>query len=314
MVIIALSMAVLLAASTAAAPASAEAPAPAAVARAKELFQAAQKLYKQGRYAEAVARFEEAYATRPHPSIFFNIGKCWEQLEETAKALRAYRDYLRLSPDAPDRTAVSDAVANLERRLREKGLQQLIVFSDPPGARVEIDGKDLGTAPVSVELIAGNHRLAVRSDGYETAERTFAMAIARASEMTINLQPKGSMLPPPPVPLVEAPAAGPTELARPSAALTPAPRGRTWTWVAGGVAAGCLATGVGLGLAANGAAGELRTLTPARTREQADALAGQAGAMATGANVAYGVAAAAAVTAIVLYFIEGRPAEVRNQP
>ena len=132
---------------------------------------------------------------RPHPVIYFNIGKCWEQLGETAKALRAYRDYLRLAPDAKDKETVSDAIANLERRLREKGLQQLMVFADPPNARISVDGKELGTSPVSIELIAGNHQLSVAAEGYEKVDRSFVMQTTRATEMTISLRPAGKETP-----------------------------------------------------------------------------------------------------------------------
>ena len=176
--------------------------------QARELFQWGQRLYKQARYAEAIAKFEEAYAVRPHPVIYFNIGRCYEQLGETAKALRAYRDYLRLAPDAKDRETVADAMVNLERRLREKGVQQLMVFADPPNARIEVDGKDLGTSPASVELVAGNHTLAVRAEGHDTVERAFVMTTARATEMTIALRPSAKepvvvATPPPPPPPVE---------------------------------------------------------------------------------------------------------------
>lgn len=292
------------------------------VAKAKELFQSGQKLYKQARYAEAIARFEEAYAVRPHPVIFFNIGKCWEQLGETAKAMRAYRDYLRLAPDAKDRDTVSDAIANLERRLKEKGLQQLLVFADPPTARIDVDGKDLGTSPASIELIAGNHKLTVKLEGYETVERSFVMSIARATEMTINLRPATPELktPPPPPPLVDVPKKDEpkkddTKLATLTPDLTkpvePAPAkkgGRLWTYVAGGVAVASLGAGIGLGVGANGAASELtnKNAPPDRTRADLDAIAGRANGMALGANVSYGVAAAAAVTAAVLFFVEGR--------
>lgn len=290
------------------------------VAKAKELFQSGQKLYKQARYAEAIARFEEAYAVRPHPVIFFNIGKCWEQLGETAKAMRAYRDYLRLAPDAKDRDTVSDAIANLERRLKEKGLQQLLVFADPPTARIDVDGKDLGTSPASIELVAGNHKLTVKLEGYETVERSFVMSISRATEMTINLRPATPELktpPPPPPPLVDAPkkeepkkeekltlAPDITKPVEP----TPAKKGRLWTYVAGGVAVAAVGAGVGLGVGASGAAGELtnKNASPDRSRAELDALAGRANGMAMGANVSYGVAAAAAVTAAVLFFVEGR--------
>lgn len=175
-----------------AAPKDKAAPAPAVAddaTRAKEIFKVAQKLYKEARYADAIAKFEEAYALKPSPVLFYNIGRCHEQLGDVPKALRSYRDYLRMAPDAKDKDTVNDAIANLERRLKEKGLQQLLVFADPPGATIEVDGKVLGNSPASVELSAGNHRLVVKAEGFETADRSFVMQTARATEMTINLRP-----------------------------------------------------------------------------------------------------------------------------
>lgn len=286
------------------------------VKKAKDLFQRAQKLYKQARYAEAIEKFEEAYAVRPHPVIYFNIGKCYEQLNETPKALRAYRDYLRLMPDAKDRDTVSDAIANLERRLKEKGVQQLMVFADPPSAHIEVDGTDLGTSPASVELQAGNHQLTVRAEGFEPVSRSFVMSISRATEMTINLReaPK-DVPPPPPPPVVDVPKKEEPK----TASLTPVPakdtpvittplpeqpkkKGRVWTWVAGGVAVAGAGAATGLGLAANGASANL--LATQHPQAEAQALHDQAQGLSTGANVAWGVAAAAAVTAVVLFFVE----------
>ena len=56
-----------------AAPTAAET---AELAKAKEAAQAGQRLYKQARYAEAILKFEEAAAIRPHPQITFYIGRC----------------------------------------------------------------------------------------------------------------------------------------------------------------------------------------------------------------------------------------------
>ena len=296
------------------------APAPAAeaesgdVKKAKDLFQWGQKLYKQARYAEAISKFEEAYTVRPHPVIYFNIGKCWEQLGETAKALRAYRDYLRLAPDAKDKETVSDAIANLERRLREKGMQQLMVFADPPNARISVDGKDLGTSPASVELVAGNHTLSVVAEGHEKVERSFVMQTTRATEMTISLRPAGGLKQPDPV-VSDAPRADPkTAVAdspppmSPPTVVTPVEtrKGRLWTYVAGGVAVASLGTAIGLGV---GAQGEMNKFTsvqhdPATVQAEFDAAKAASGGLATGANVAYAVAGVAAATAVVLFFIE----------
>lgn len=273
------------------------------LAKAKELAQAAQRLYKLARYAEAIVKFEEAYAIRPHPQITFNIGRCYEQLGEIAKAMRSYRDYLRLSPSAPDRETVADAITNLERRLREKGLQQLMVFSEPPNARITVDGKDLGNSPVSVELIAGNHTLTVAAEGYEKAERSFVMQLSRGTEMTIALRQAGKPS--------DAPVATKTEPTRPE--LTPTSTAvtapavekkspRVWTWVAGGVAVAGAGAGIGLGVVASSKANEYNTVT--RTPAQAAQLRSDATSMATAANISYAVAGAAAVTAIILFVVE----------
>lgn len=290
--------------------------------KARDAFLTGQRFYKEARYAEAIAKFEEAYALKPSPVLFYNIGRCHEQLGDVPRALRTYRDYLRMAPEAKDKDTVSDAIANLERRLKEKGLQQLLVFADPANATIEVDGKVLGNAPASVELTAGNHKLVVRAEGFETTERSFVMQTARATEMTINLRPapaKPSGSPPPPPPLVDAPkkdepkvasltpstaaaatTSAATELSKPA---EPARKGRLWTWVAGAGAVAATGAGVGLGLAAQGAAERTASppmsVTPAQQAQSAQGLA-------TGANVAYGVAAAAAVAAVVLFFVEGR--------
>lgn len=275
------------------------------VKKARELFQWAQRLYKQARYAEAISKFEEAYAVRPHPVIYFNIGRCHEQLGDTAKALRAYRDYLRLLPDAQDKENVTDAIANLERRLREKGVQQLMVFADPPQARIVVDGQDLGRSPATVELVAGNHTMMVTAEGYEKVERSFVMQTTRATEMTITLRPVAS------APLAsDAPKVEPAVNLGPSAPPPPvivaapeaAPKPRVWTYVAGGAAVVSMGVGVGLGVVANNTAERMRG--EVRPQGEVQALHDRAQSMATGANVAYGVAAVAAATAIVLFFVE----------
>jgi hypothetical protein len=285
-------------------------------AKAKELFQWAQRLYKQARYAEAISKFEEAYALKPHPVIYFNIGKCHEQLGDTAKALRAYRDYLRLSPDASDRETVNDAIANLERRLKEKGVQQLMVFAEPSSAIIEVDGKPLGSSPASVELPAGNHKLSVKAPGFDPVERAFVMSTAHATEMTISLRAQAKAEPPPPPPpLVVADKDAPKKVdltpsgkADVSISTGPStPRGpRVFTWLALGVGAAAAGTGVALGLSAQNNANSLRTAPEPFKPGDAQALASKATGMATGANVAYGVAGAAVVTAVVLFFVEGR--------
>jgi hypothetical protein len=281
---------------------------------AKEAFGAAKKLYDKGRYADAVKKFEDAYALRPHPVIFFNIGKCYEKLNEPAKAMRAYRDYLRLLPDASDRPAVQDSIANLERKLRDKGVQQLMVFYEPKEAAVEIDGKALaGPSPATVELAAGEHTLTAKADGFEPLKRTLTTALAHATEVTVTLEAKKE------TPAVEAKpettpapseAVAATTTSEPKPAATEvaeqpsAPRRRVFTWVAAAFAVAGAGAGLGMGLLANSSSATL--LGSPHSRMDADQLVSNVHTFSLSADIAYGVAAAALVMAVMLFFLEGR--------
>jgi tetratricopeptide (TPR) repeat protein len=301
------------------------APSPTATKKAKELFGAGQKLYQQGQYAEAIARFEEAYSAKPHPVIYFNIGRCYEELGRTGEALKAYKTYLRLSPEAKDRNQVAESIANLERKLREKGLQQLTVVAEPAGAAIEIDGKPLGVSPLTVDLTTGDHRLAVTLAGYDRIERTITMTLGQASELNVTLVKASELTPPvrsdtPVAGSSTGPSVTPTTTSQPAAGgeirtepLAPKPKPkRLWTYVAGGIAVAGLGAGIGLGVAADG---EAKTLVAGQeivvdgqpTRQpwpDATARHDRAVALATGANVSYGLAGAALITAVVLFFVE----------
>lgn len=284
-------------------------------AEAKTHYKKAEKLYKQAQYTEAIAEFEAAYRIRPHGVLFFNIGKCHEQLGDIPRALRNYRLYLHDVRGAKDHDLVAAAIANLERRLRERGVQQLLVYSQPPLATVMVDGRDHGPAPVAVELAPGAHKVAVSLAGYQTAERDFSMPADRSLEMDLALgvaapappsvtRPPLAVAPPlpappPPVSVVEAPA--PADVPAPP---SPARKGRLWTYLAVGAAGAGAAAGIGLGLGANAARHELLASTHPKgvAQELYDTAAGRAG----GANAAYAAAAVMGVAAAVLFFLEPR--------
>ena len=64
---------------------------------------------------------------------------------------------------------------------------QISVVTEPPGARVQIDGRSHGTAPVTVsDLAAANYRVAVSSPA-GTAERTVAVANGATTSVVFSL-------------------------------------------------------------------------------------------------------------------------------
>ncbi len=282
------------------------------VAKAKEQFTVGQALYQQRKYAEAAKKFEEAFGLRPHPVILFNLAKCYEGLDAFGKALKAYHEYLRLSPKAADKSAVVDSIANLERRLREQGVQQVRVFAEPSDAKIEVDGKDLGRSPASAELKPGVHKLIVSSKGLQTSARDFELPAHKSIELTVTLQPPDAAQPvvakDAPLKTVEPTVGEPiaaTQVALATSKSAPARKGRVFTWVAGGVAVAGLGAGIGLGVTAGGASSTLRGSI--HERPEATQLVNTATTFGMGANVSYAVAAAAGVTAVVLFFLEGRP-------
>lgn len=290
-----------LASSALAAPAAPEAN----TEKARTAFSAAQTLYQAGRFAEALTKFQEAQALKPHPVIIFNIARCHEQLGALPQALAAYREYLRLSPDATDRDAVKTSIASLEKRVPQT--QQLVVSVEPATAVVKVDGKKVGSSPATIELPPGEHALEVSAEGYEPFKRSFTMSAQRPLEMNVSLSAKVVVAA---VAVVDAPTRTPelTPLdAPPMPPLVSQPdeprRTRTFTWIAGGTAIASGAVATGLGIAANATANDLRS-GQVRQTTQLDGIATQAQGLATGANVAWVVAGTAAVTAIVLFFVE----------
>jgi tetratricopeptide (TPR) repeat protein len=71
----------------------------------------------------------------------------------------------------------------------------LNVSSDPTGARVVVDGKELGTASPALEvaLAAGSHVLTASHDGYDDAKLALVMAPGATRDVTVALEPSRSI-------------------------------------------------------------------------------------------------------------------------
>jgi tetratricopeptide (TPR) repeat protein len=88
-------------------------PAPAAVAKAHA--SRATGLYNLGHFKEALAEFEAAYMAIQDPPFLFNIAQCHRKMGDNKDALDSYRSYLRVAPNAPNRTEVQKRISELER-------------------------------------------------------------------------------------------------------------------------------------------------------------------------------------------------------
>jgi tetratricopeptide (TPR) repeat protein len=77
-------------------------------------------LYDLGQYHEAAKEYEEAYKFKSDPALLFNIGQAYRNANEPADALRAYRAYLRRSPDARNRADVEGYIARMQKAVDEQ--------------------------------------------------------------------------------------------------------------------------------------------------------------------------------------------------
>jgi hypothetical protein len=159
------------------------------VAEAKSRFRKGADLYRAKQYREAIAEFEAAYRLKPAGAIHYNVAQCRERLGEWPAAIRSYHDYLREAPEANDRAVVRAAVKKLEERLAATGAQPLLVYSDPPGAEVRIDGRVRGTAPFHLVLPPGSYDVELALADHERVAQEIVMTAGSAKVVDVQLRP-----------------------------------------------------------------------------------------------------------------------------
>ena len=111
--------------------------------------------YTAGKFRVAVDYFLEADHLSPNAALSFNIARAYEKLDDPGATLRWYRDYLRRNLDAADRAAVEERIHAMEALLAKKGVQQLTVLSDPEGASVTFDGRQIGDVDMPRSELVG---------------------------------------------------------------------------------------------------------------------------------------------------------------
>ncbi len=280
------------------------------VAEAKARFKRGAELFKDQRWREAMGEFEAAYRAKPHGAIHFNVAQCRERLEDWPGALRSYHDYLHEVPDAADRAGVRKAMQRIEERLAKAGVQVLLLYSDPPGARASVEGLERGKTPLHLVLQPGRYALALALDGHGPWEGRVDVAATVSSVVDIVLKPVPRATAP-----SRAPAPAPDLAARPAAEPAPAPvappappparRKYLPVWIAGGTAVVAAAAGAWFGASARSDAQAIDA-TPAPDAASASRYASDARSKARTANALYGVAAGAALAGVTLYVLEAR--------
>lgn len=83
-----------------------------------EFFERGEAARNQGKYREAIAAYERAYALAPHPFALYNIALSYEKLEDWAHAADYYERYLAADRAAVDADEVRDKIRDFRGRTR----------------------------------------------------------------------------------------------------------------------------------------------------------------------------------------------------
>lgn len=130
-------------------------------------FQLGTTDYQKGEYTSALEHYMLSNRLVPNRRVVFNIARAFEQLRRFPEA---YRYYVEALDGETNQTAIESARAGLERLKPYVAL--LDVTTDPPGATIYIDRKDLGSrgrSPRSLALPPGKYRVVVELAGHESA-------------------------------------------------------------------------------------------------------------------------------------------------
>jgi tetratricopeptide (TPR) repeat protein len=195
---------------------------------AEGLREEADRLALAERSEEAVAKYDESYALAPNPIVLYNRGRALESLHRYPEALASLE---RFAIEAP--LALRAKVPRLGELIADVRAHttRLELLCNVAGARITLDGKELGTTPLLPVVVgAGTGRLTVRAEGYVTAERDVRLAGAGDARESFTLVAVASAaMPAPKTPAREQPAPGLTS--------------RWWFWAGVGVVVAASAVG-----------------------------------------------------------------------
>jgi hypothetical protein len=149
---------------------------PKAAREADRHFKTGAALFDERKYAEALAEFEQAYALQPHPLVLYNLAGAHRALSQYDQAVDFYNRFLIEGEGKVGAAQLARGRDELDDLLRL--VARVEVTTRPDGARVQVDGRSIGSTPLTEPLILGpgDHTVQARLDGHEPAERKIRVA------------------------------------------------------------------------------------------------------------------------------------------
>jgi hypothetical protein len=161
------------------------------LAKQRQLFDQGNKLYDQGKLAEAEAVYLEAWKLKKSFDVAGNLGGLEADLKKWRQAAEFLSFAIREFP-AGGKPGLRDA---LLKRLGEVRAQvgALRITVNRPGAEVFVDGTSIGLAPLSDDVYVqpGSHLVEVRMEGATPAQAQVSCAAGQAQAVPISVEGGG---------------------------------------------------------------------------------------------------------------------------
>lgn len=302
--------------------AQADEPSVEAKTKAQILLSEGTQLFNRGAMAEALDRFKQAYAEYASPKLLFNIGQTSRSLGRSVEAMDALEKFLAEATDTPP-----EMISEAKRSVVElRGmLGNLTILCSTPGAEVALDGRIIGSAPLpgSLWVMPGSHLITANHPGFSPASvtvdvnagtvHTLALAMQRVSENPVVTGVVAREATP--ATIVNVPPETATTTSTKARAIEPQGwwLGRKWTWVAASSAVVLAGGAVVFGLSMQSRYDSLNRSCGSASEEYLGCSSSDVSSVTwrrNTANILWGLSAAAAVTAGVLFVWEGHDVAV----
>jgi outer membrane cobalamin receptor len=125
--------------------------------------------YQRGEYRDALAHFLASNRLVPNRNVLFNIARCYEKLAQFPEAYRYYSLAFEAETDPAARERIETA-----RKGLASNIALLEIASEPPGATVYLDRRDLGPrgdTPRALGVSPGSYTVILELPGYYPVER-----------------------------------------------------------------------------------------------------------------------------------------------
>jgi len=132
---------------------------------AEVLFDLGARSYEEGRFREALLHFMQSNRLSPNSAVAINIGHTYTAMQQFPEAYRWYLEGKRLG-------APAETVDQLLQQL-EGSVVLLEVTSDPPGAEIFLNRRNLGTVgvtPATLALEPGEYKVILDLDAHASFE------------------------------------------------------------------------------------------------------------------------------------------------